>query len=381
MDPKTILFGVVGWNIAETTRMIEIAKALPQGFRGEFLSYGGQFEHLVTEAGLPLHRMEPQEGPEKIDLLWRIDRGETYAQPFTLEELRERIRGEEELLSTLRPRAVVMCSVLTFPLSVRLAGLPLINVIPFALSREYFANGLPAAPGKPRWINALFRWFAQKVPILTKNFNAAARELGLPKFDSLLSLWEGDINLLTELPQTFPQVQLPPNWQFVGPIFCPSREPYSPGGRGPFAKPRGPHNLFRHGQFGQPQGPAVDSAPLPRTAGSGDRPGKGPSQGLLRDASGQRSGHELAPGSSDQPPMRGCGDPWGPRHRSNRLRCGHPLPGDWDAARAVHQHSVCGRLWGCPADAAGKNQEKGFSKNGDGTPGEPPLQGQGPGIG
>jgi UDP:flavonoid glycosyltransferase YjiC (YdhE family) len=220
MDVKTILFGVVGWNIAETTRMIEIAKALPQGFRGEFLSYGGQFEHLVIEAGFTLHRMEPQEGPEKIDLLWRIDRGETYAQPFTLEELRERIRGEEELLSKLRPRAVVMGSVLTFPLSVRLAGLPLINVIPFALSREYFANGLPAAPGKPRWINALFQWFAQKVPILTKNFNAAARELGLPKFDSLLSLWEGDINLLTELPQTFPQVQLPPNWQFVGPIFA-----------------------------------------------------------------------------------------------------------------------------------------------------------------
>jgi UDP:flavonoid glycosyltransferase YjiC (YdhE family) len=220
MKQSTIIFGIVGWNIAETTRMIEIAKALPGDFQAEFLSYGGKFESLVEESGFSLHRLEPRESPEKIDLLWRIDRGETYAHPFTREELRERVETEMTLFQKTGARAVVMGSVLTFPLSARLAGIPLVNVIPFALSRMFFANRLPAAPGKPGWVNFLFRWFAEKVPLLTRNFNSVAKENGLPKFDSLLSLWEGDINLLTELSQMYPKVKLPSNWKFTGPIFA-----------------------------------------------------------------------------------------------------------------------------------------------------------------
>jgi UDP:flavonoid glycosyltransferase YjiC (YdhE family) len=220
MKSGTIVFGIVGWNIAETTRMIEIAKALPDDMEAEFVSYGGKFESLVSEAGFPLTRLEPREDLAKIDLLWRIDRGETYAHPFSRDELRARVARELELFARLRPLALVMGSVLSFPVSARAAGIPLINVIPFAMSRMYFANGLPAAPGAPKWQNRLFRFAAEKLPLLTRNFSAAATEHGLPRFKNLLSLWEGDINLLTEIPEMFPTVQLPPNWRFTGPIFA-----------------------------------------------------------------------------------------------------------------------------------------------------------------
>lgn len=220
MDKEVIVFGVVGWNIAETTRMIEIAKALPDSWKPEFASYGGKFEHLVEEAGFVLHRLKPEEDDEKIELLWKIDRGEKFAQPFKKHELRTRVAGEVELFRKLNAVAAVMGSVLTFPISARAAQIPLINVIPFALSRMYFKNNLPAAPGKGSFVSRIFRWAAENIPLLTGNFSKVAAEHGLPPFRNLLSLWEGDINLLTELPELFPEVRLERNWHFAGPIFA-----------------------------------------------------------------------------------------------------------------------------------------------------------------
>lgn len=64
---NNILFGVVGWNIAETTRMIEVAKRFQSEYICHFFSYGGQFEHLITEAVFMLHRLTPHEDPKKIE--------------------------------------------------------------------------------------------------------------------------------------------------------------------------------------------------------------------------------------------------------------------------------------------------------------------------
>ena len=48
---KSLLFAAAAWNLAETTRMLEIAKASRGEFACAFLSYGGQFEHLIATAG------------------------------------------------------------------------------------------------------------------------------------------------------------------------------------------------------------------------------------------------------------------------------------------------------------------------------------------
>ena len=44
---KTIIFAVAGYNLAETSRMVEIARAAKEHFNILFLSYGGQFETLI----------------------------------------------------------------------------------------------------------------------------------------------------------------------------------------------------------------------------------------------------------------------------------------------------------------------------------------------
>ena len=40
---KTLIFAVAGYNLAETGRMIEIARAAKEYFNIIFISYGGQF--------------------------------------------------------------------------------------------------------------------------------------------------------------------------------------------------------------------------------------------------------------------------------------------------------------------------------------------------
>jgi hypothetical protein len=71
-----LLFAAVTWNLAETTRMIEIAKACDHHFTPHFCGYGGPYAHLIDEAGLPFHLLQPVLSQEKIDYLWRVDRAE-----------------------------------------------------------------------------------------------------------------------------------------------------------------------------------------------------------------------------------------------------------------------------------------------------------------
>jgi hypothetical protein len=49
-----------GQHLAETGRMIEIARAARPFFDVRFLSYGGRFEELIEEEGFKLTRMEPR---------------------------------------------------------------------------------------------------------------------------------------------------------------------------------------------------------------------------------------------------------------------------------------------------------------------------------
>ena len=53
-DKRPLVFAVAGYNLAETGRMIEIARAARQFFDVRFVSYGGQFEELIEDEGFAL---------------------------------------------------------------------------------------------------------------------------------------------------------------------------------------------------------------------------------------------------------------------------------------------------------------------------------------
>ena len=69
MPKKAILFAPCAFNLAETSRMVEIAKAIErhptasQAFDIHFISDGGDFESMIEKHGFALTRMEPRLTP------------------------------------------------------------------------------------------------------------------------------------------------------------------------------------------------------------------------------------------------------------------------------------------------------------------------------
>ena len=91
---KTLIFAPETLNIAETTRMLEIAKETRGEFHCIFFGYSDVFSHLIEEAGFEFRRMSPWLTKEKIEHIWKVDRMESFADPFTESELRERVANE-----------------------------------------------------------------------------------------------------------------------------------------------------------------------------------------------------------------------------------------------------------------------------------------------
>ena len=69
---RTLLFAPCAYNLAETSRMIEIAKAVrvhpraSAAFDIGFISEGGAFERLIEENGFPVEKLEPRITVEKM---------------------------------------------------------------------------------------------------------------------------------------------------------------------------------------------------------------------------------------------------------------------------------------------------------------------------
>lgn len=229
MTRPTILFAPETFNIAETTRAIEIAKACREHFTAHFMGYGGDFVHLIEEAGFTFHLLEPHYTQAKIEHLWKIDRMEAWGEPFTLEEVRQRVQNELALYEQLQPRVVVIGFTLTVYLSARIARIPLVAVAPLAFTRPFVEAGLATFPDQfkwgvlkyvpAQWLDKAVTWWTLRTKAWTKNFNIVMQEYGLPPFKTLLQAWEADHMLIAESPD-IGKVDLPQGWRYVGAIFA-----------------------------------------------------------------------------------------------------------------------------------------------------------------
>ena len=74
---KTLIFAVAGYNLAETGRHIEIARACKDLFDIIFISYGGKYERLIEEEGFVLEKMEPRLTRKQLDHVRLALSGET----------------------------------------------------------------------------------------------------------------------------------------------------------------------------------------------------------------------------------------------------------------------------------------------------------------
>ncbi|MGC2032310.1 MAG: nucleotide disphospho-sugar-binding domain-containing protein [Steroidobacteraceae bacterium] len=233
MNPKRkLVFAPAAFNLAETTRMIEIAKGIlahetaSKMFEIHFISDGGDFERLIEEEGFALHRMQPRLTAEKIEHIARVDKGERFAPAFSPKEMIQRVENEVAYLKSLGPTAVLTGSYLTIPITCRILGLPLVWVIQSTWMEPFFATGAGMTDNvRPR----LLKRIADMLVLAFINFwirrgflnpvNKAAKHFGIQGYKSIFDFWHGDVTLVAE-PAEFSGVTLPPGYFYTGPLIA-----------------------------------------------------------------------------------------------------------------------------------------------------------------
>jgi hypothetical protein len=228
---KTLIFAVAGYNLAETGRMLEIAKACKDKFKIIFASYGGQYEHFIEEACFELKKMEPRLTKEKLDRLRVVLSGETLNTVgyLTEEELRLRVPNEIEFFKKIRPAAVLTGWCLSVTISTRAAVIPFVNGLHSTSITEYYKAGLQTWPDRLdfTFLRQLFgkeklqKWFNKRIlhaKWVLKPYNTIGKKYGLKEFNHFLELIEGDHTLLADIPEWVNLPEIRPNFHFIGPL-------------------------------------------------------------------------------------------------------------------------------------------------------------------
>lgn len=225
----TILFCPVTFNLAETTRMIEVARALDPGHTPLFMGYEDDYVPLITDAGFDYIACQPAWSTEERDQAMAFDQGRALRSPFTRGLVAARVTVERRLIRAHRAAAVVTGSNLTSFLSARAEKVPLLFPVPFALTEAQVSQTrrMGFVPGDGRIAKtmdaaatAAFRWVYTRAPLAPKAFTTVAKMNGAPPLRTVGSLLTADHNLLTEMPWEVAGFTLPPNFERVGPIFA-----------------------------------------------------------------------------------------------------------------------------------------------------------------
>ena len=240
MPKRILLFAPAAFNLAETSRMLEIAKGITHhpvasnAFEVQFISDGGDFEALIEKHGFALTRMEPPLTKEKIEHIARVDRGEKFAPAFSDAEMIERVDHELDRLRELQPVAVVTGSYVTIPLTCRVLQIPLVWVIQSTWLEAFFRHGagltdrVRSKLGRDvaNWFIWVFINFWIRYGFLNA-VNRAAKHYGVPGYGSIFEFWRGDLTLVAGPPE-LSGATLPPNHFFTGPLIPREEFPMPP---------------------------------------------------------------------------------------------------------------------------------------------------------
>jgi len=232
---RTIVFAPETINIAETTRMVEIAKLCRQIYRCVFVGYSEEYAGIITDNGFEYLPLEPQLTREKTEHLWKVDRMESFKDPFTFQELDERVKSEIRILNETKASAVIMGFTLSFTISARVAGVPLICVMPFPLTEPFLKNNLAPVPDEifrgivklipDKWLRTLInKWFLSTT-LWIKPFKRLSIQYNIKPLNRLVDIFQGDFNLITDIPELTGIKELPANWYYIGFIYAHLDEP------------------------------------------------------------------------------------------------------------------------------------------------------------
>lgn len=266
MSQKTILVAPEMVDLAESHRMASFARAFTEMGHEVVVLGDGRYDYLFAD--IPCRRVFIE-----YDSLWMND--QNFRQMHNVDEygmnwiapteLSTFIAAEVELLKQIRPDVVITGFRPSIRISTRVMGVPLVWVLSAAVSEPYFQSGLGTSPHglfvKRPWMALapppLRNWVANIAPLhfpfKLNAWNKVALKWGIGRFESTLSIFRGDFNLLSDAPELFPELDdLPPSYEFCGPLLMEYPIPMPESVRTYQRKPGRPVIFFSMGSSGSP---------------------------------------------------------------------------------------------------------------------------------
>ena len=338
MPKRVLLFAPAAFNLAETSRMVEIAKGVvrhPQAslaFQPHFISDGGEFENLIENHRFPLTRLEPRLTKEKIEHIARVDRGEKFAPAFTVAEMIDRVDHELACMRDLHPVAVVTGSYVTIPITSRVLHVPLVWVIQSNWLPHFFRHGagmtdqLRLRPLKAAadWFIWLFTNFWIRYGFLNA-VNRAARHYGVPGYSSIFDFWRGDLTPGRRATRILGR-SVAAGSLLHGTAHSAGRIPDAGGSAE--HRQRSAAYLLRDGELRYARNRRADPGELRRETVPGDRTHPVPDgAGRWSARTFERAGDRLAARAPGEQNGRPCRDSWRHRHRDDSGPAGRPVAG------------------------------------------------------
>lgn len=228
---KIIVFAVAAYNLAEVSRMIEIAKKAREVFDIKFIHYGGKFSYLIEKEGFEIERLNPQLSKEKLKRIQSLLNGDainTLAY-FDIKEIHDRVKAESQYFNKVKPSAVLTGWNLTIGISARLCKVHYVNVLHSTSIQEYYQEGLQSYPDyfdnwlinlllKPEKKTELFNKRVLTSKLAVKSYNKILKEYGLNEYENFIEYIEGDTTLLADIPEWVNHRKLRSSIHHIGPL-------------------------------------------------------------------------------------------------------------------------------------------------------------------
>lgn len=233
-ETKYILVGAALFNWSETQRMIEIADELSvRGYKIIFIGEG-RYGHLLREKDYIREIVSYDSQwytPRRIKMMLEMDQyGNNYAE---IDEIEKIVAAEINVIKKYRPAAILTGYRMSLTISAKLCGIPIIWSLAATLSKIYLENIAQKArqvDGIKRDANVSY----QDIRALFEDKIACKKLLGASKTSSVwneflknhftaplicdLDIYTGDLNLMSDAGELFPELRETEKYKFIGPI-------------------------------------------------------------------------------------------------------------------------------------------------------------------
>lgn len=233
-ETKYILVGAALFNWSETQRMIEIADELSfRGYKIVFLGEG-KYEYLLQEKDYIRETIGYDcqwYTPRRIEMMLEMDQyGNNYA---TIDEIEKIVAAEIRVIKKYHPAAILTGYRMSLTISARLCKIPMIWSLAATLSRIYLENiaqKAQRADSMKRDASVSY----EEIRALFEDKIACKRLLGASKTSSVwnhflknhflaplscdLDMYTGDLNLMSDAKELFPELTETEKYKFIGPI-------------------------------------------------------------------------------------------------------------------------------------------------------------------